>query len=334
MASFTPSKKTASDFNNNTKYVNYDPALGITGDSPQAETINNLIESALYSQEVAQTAATQSAQSAAEAKKAADAAQTAAQPVNNAWLLQGGAEIPHGADLNDYTIVGNYYCRSNNAEVENCPTTRAFLLKVYDSTGDGSEINQEVIVFDTFQHYVRNLKGGSWIKITVLPNEYLPLSGGTLTGPLTLAKDGSINNFITAGDEINFAGDDSQSATLLLNYRGRSANPITEYKFERGTADHSLSNIVANAFFEGDVRVYSPNNPPLINVNLPIGTMLMTNRAIDASSLGGAWEIKYDLGLPYMGYVYMEKFGIVQKGSSEYNGYAIFSAMTYVKVGD
>ncbi len=54
MAEFTPSKKTAQDFNNGVEYINED--VGITGDALQAETINNLVESALYTQEQAEGA--------------------------------------------------------------------------------------------------------------------------------------------------------------------------------------------------------------------------------------------------------------------------------------
>lgn len=49
MAEFTPSKKTAKDFNNGVEYV--DGQGNETGDALQAETINNLVESALYTQE-------------------------------------------------------------------------------------------------------------------------------------------------------------------------------------------------------------------------------------------------------------------------------------------
>lgn len=48
MAEFVPSKKEASDFNNGVEYVN--------GDGIQAETINNLVESALYTQNAAESA--------------------------------------------------------------------------------------------------------------------------------------------------------------------------------------------------------------------------------------------------------------------------------------
>lgn len=48
MSGFIPSPKTAQDFNNGVKYVNGDGTY--TGDVINADTINNVIESQLYSQ--------------------------------------------------------------------------------------------------------------------------------------------------------------------------------------------------------------------------------------------------------------------------------------------
>lgn len=56
MANFIPSKHEANEYNNGNQYVNEDKVLGIEGDGLQAETINNLVESALYSQEKAEEA--------------------------------------------------------------------------------------------------------------------------------------------------------------------------------------------------------------------------------------------------------------------------------------
>lgn len=50
MAEFTPSKKQASDFNNGVQYVN--------GDVVKPSTVNNLVESALYSQQESDNAKT------------------------------------------------------------------------------------------------------------------------------------------------------------------------------------------------------------------------------------------------------------------------------------
>lgn len=53
MANFTPSKKTAKDFNNGVEYI--DGIDENTGDAVQAETINNLIKSQLWVQSLATT---------------------------------------------------------------------------------------------------------------------------------------------------------------------------------------------------------------------------------------------------------------------------------------
>lgn len=77
MASFTPSKKTASDFNNGNTYIN-------EVDIVQADTVNNLIESALYSQEVAGTAKSSAEEAATQSEKSAEAAQKAAEAAETA----------------------------------------------------------------------------------------------------------------------------------------------------------------------------------------------------------------------------------------------------------
>lgn len=56
MANFTPSKKTAQDFNKGQKYINGDG--NETGDVINADTPNNLVESALYTQNIAESAKT------------------------------------------------------------------------------------------------------------------------------------------------------------------------------------------------------------------------------------------------------------------------------------
>ncbi len=51
MVEFTPSKKTVKDFNNGIEYINGED--GVTGDAVQAETINSLVESQLWTQALA-----------------------------------------------------------------------------------------------------------------------------------------------------------------------------------------------------------------------------------------------------------------------------------------
>lgn len=54
MADFKPSKKTVKDFNNGVPYKDYDPTTGQNGDVVQAEALNNIIESQLWVQKLAE----------------------------------------------------------------------------------------------------------------------------------------------------------------------------------------------------------------------------------------------------------------------------------------
>lgn len=56
MANFIPTKHEANEYNGGVQYINSDPAQGIEGDALQAKTVNNLVESALYTQIVAENA--------------------------------------------------------------------------------------------------------------------------------------------------------------------------------------------------------------------------------------------------------------------------------------
>lgn len=70
---------------------------------------------------------------------------TGSDPVdtNNAllsWSLGAGKPLASGVDLNEVYTVGNYKC-STDAEAEkcaNCPTTSAFVMKVYSPTGNST----------------------------------------------------------------------------------------------------------------------------------------------------------------------------------------------------
>lgn len=60
--------------------------------------------------------------------------------LHNYYALQGGIEIPSGADLKSdaYRKPGNYYCPTNDiaATLINSPVSNAFILKVEKATGD------------------------------------------------------------------------------------------------------------------------------------------------------------------------------------------------------
>lgn len=96
MAEFTPSKKTAQDFNNGIEYINED--VGITGDAVQAETINNLVESALYTQEQAESAARNASDAVDIAEEAKEIAEDAQKGVGTKVSVNGKVVADFNAD--------------------------------------------------------------------------------------------------------------------------------------------------------------------------------------------------------------------------------------------
>lgn len=78
-------------------------------------------------------------------------------------MLKGGTAISSGADMNDYTTPGNYYCISDSAAItlKNCPFTHAFTLKVEHSRGTS-------VPCQTFREYhtgitaYRKYESSSW----------------------------------------------------------------------------------------------------------------------------------------------------------------------------
>lgn len=65
--------------------------------------------------------------------------------------MQGGTAILSGADMNDYTEIGNYYIASNSGaqSLSNAPFANAFTLKVEYPTGIGGFVAQTFREFNT-----------------------------------------------------------------------------------------------------------------------------------------------------------------------------------------
>lgn len=110
--------------------------------------------------------------------------------LSNYWSLNGGTRITSG-DLNTFKTIGNYYCNADSyaQTLSNPPVTNlhAFIMKVYSATGDGSYITQKITEYDTHRSWVRVYNGSAWRGWMLVDdniNNYLPLSGGTLTGNL------------------------------------------------------------------------------------------------------------------------------------------------------
>lgn len=137
-------------------------------------------------------------------------ASTEADAVNNlrAYGLSGGTAIPENADLNNYFVIGNYYCASNAIvpTLVNCPTNYAFTLKVINSTGI-SYPAQILRVYTSGEIYYRYRTSSTstwskWVRYateTDLAN-YLPLTGGTLNGSLGVGDLTKVNQRLFYSD--------------------------------------------------------------------------------------------------------------------------------------
>ena len=82
-------------------------------------------------------------------------ASSAANSLGVATLLTG-TSITDGADLNNYTTVGNYCCGQSADAVglTNCPTQVAFTMKVFYANGSNRYIGQEITEYSTgVKHY-------------------------------------------------------------------------------------------------------------------------------------------------------------------------------------
>lgn len=94
--------------------------------------------------------------------------------VSTAYFLQGGTAIPSGADLDDYTTPGNYYCQTNAiaATLDNCPTSgMAFTMKVEYSQGTGY-YSQTIKEYDSgtiYYRYYNNSVISPWGVVAAAP---------------------------------------------------------------------------------------------------------------------------------------------------------------------
>lgn len=125
-------------------------------------------------------------------------ANNAADAANNLQVygLSGGTEIPASANLNVYLTIGNYYCGSDSdaKTLVNCPTNNAFTLRVINSTGINypAQILMAHISGKTYYRYYDSVSHfwTKWVKYADSTDlaKYLPLTGGTVTGALTLNR--------------------------------------------------------------------------------------------------------------------------------------------------
>lgn len=135
---------------------------------------------------------------------------------SKSYLLQGGTAIPSGADMNDYTEIGNYYCNANSIAqtLENCPTTSGFTLKVENAVGESSAgssgyIRQTFTEHDTGRKIVRyRVNSTSTWKPFVYFSDDATLFAGT-----AIQSGDDLNDYTTPG--IYYSATATITASLL-----------------------------------------------------------------------------------------------------------------------
>lgn len=151
-------------------------------------------------------------------------ANNAADAANNLAVYYLGVRepIPTNADLNNYKTVGSYASPSNSmaATVINAPVDapRAFILTVEKTIANENTANYFRQIFHdrTGKIYTRFIEGDTWSDWIKIANEtdldnYLPLTGGTLTGNVNTAS-------------VNIGSYESYTERLLSVRRGFSLN--------------------------------------------------------------------------------------------------------------
>lgn len=214
-----------------------------------------------------------------------------------AWSLQGGTEIPEGADLNSYTTFGNYYQGSNNIAhtIINNPygdttSLQAFQLKIISSTGSGTEkyIRQELYEYDKYHYFVRiSTNGGSsWSAwLPVAKGNSKVYSGICSTAATVAAKEVVCNSYpvLTKGDIVFVTFNNTNSkavADLTLNVNNTGAKPIKCFRNGKITnlpgVDYLAANQTYQFYYDGTNWVtildFNSNTDTKVNVTLETTT--------------------------------------------------------------
>lgn len=231
MAEFTPSKKTAQDFNNGIEYINED--VGITGDALQAETINNLVESALYTQEQAENAVSKSNEAL---DKITAVVETTFDPTGNYPNMTVGGATNDSAGRN---ISGTFN--------KNLYNLGAFDTVV--SNGNGTA----TITRRTGYLNAKELTNMSWLPGSISTistlNFYTPLPTGAkreiaysnlFKGYATVGndfKEGGPNIYVSAGENLNI-------------YPAVALNSVDEFKQWLSSNEFSIQFELAESYTE------------------------------------------------------------------------------------
>lgn len=299
MAEFTPSKKTAQDFNNGVEYINED--VGITGDALQAETINNLVESALYTQDQADNAVNNASGAVDTANNALTVANGLDEQIKTANVT---ADMANSTSQEAKGIAEEAKQIAEDAQkgVGTKVTVGGEVVATFDAdtkvnkAGDtmtgpltlSAESNNFISRNDEF-NFAGNL--GSELLYLNLHNAATPIrnyafckgtgsleyagiiaAGGVMTEQLILSDGANVsggtlispsNNFIRHGNQFNFIPDDYNS-DIWINFGAASnVGDITAYRFGNGQHNSGYAPLYASQFYVDGEAVYSPKNKPV-----------------------------------------------------------------------
>lgn len=158
-----------------------------------------------------------------------------------AWTFYGTEDITSSANLDDYKEIGNYRAKTNAIAqtLTNCPSTSAFMLKVYDGTGNGDPdalymYRTQLIESFTGNMYIRTgisngtgasgLTWGAWrtLRISLSQNYTYGSNGSVITA---MRQDSTVTLYV----QINTADLGTMTSWQSKNL----ATLRTEFRFSK-----------------------------------------------------------------------------------------------------
>lgn len=204
--------------------------------------------------------------------------------------------IENNADLNEYTDQGFYVSGTNSAVANytNCPTTSAFSMFVYWSYNNSATATQEIHVYSTNdpRMFIRTLYSGAWgawkaVAFTddnLGEGEFLPLTGGTVTG--TLRTVGSLRN-VSSGSQVSgffkYPGTTGDVANEIFSFH-ETKDDANILKNPRSIIGHLSSGVTPTYIFLAVLDPESDKSPWDQSQGLVIGKTFLRWKGKDVAT--------------------------------------------------